>query len=77
MAHRIREAMDESKTGAPLGGPGKEVEADEMYHGKRETPVQGSGNARKTYTKRGKSGGAQKRQIVGLASITVANLCSL
>jgi transposase-like protein len=65
MAHRIREAMKEDvKSSGPMGGEGKTVEADEMYIGKRETP-------RKTkrttpYTKGGKSGGAQKRIVVGL-----------
>ena len=38
MAHRIREAMRETDP-APLGGAGKVIEADEAYHGKRETPV--------------------------------------
>jgi len=66
MFHRIREAMieDTSKTG-PLGGAGKVVEADEMYHGKRDVPYK-SPNRRTPYTKSGKSGGAQKRVIVGL-----------
>lgn len=65
MAHRIREAMTDPAP-SPLGGEGKVVEADETYHGKRETPVPRSRNARKTYTKRGKAGGADKRPIVGL-----------
>lgn len=70
MAHRIREAMKEDvKTSGPLGGEGKTVEADEMYHGRRETPRKYSRpRARKNWkpTKSGKSGGAQKRVIVGL-----------
>jgi transposase-like protein len=37
MAHRIREAMKEDvKSSGPLGGEGKEVEADETYFGKAE-----------------------------------------
>jgi transposase-like protein len=64
MCHRIREAMREENP-APLGGEGKIVEADEAYHGKRETP-----RVRNKYsappTKRGKGGGAQKRPIVAL-----------
>jgi len=64
MAHRIREAMREENP-TPLGGAGKIVEADEAYHGKRETP-----RVRRRYatpfTKRGKSGGADKRPIVAL-----------
>ncbi|HJS85197.1 MAG TPA: IS1595 family transposase [Acetobacteraceae bacterium] len=63
MAHRIREAMT-NKNPPPLGGEGKVVEADETYHGTRETPVERSRNARKVYLKGGKS--AQKRPIVGL-----------
>ena len=39
MCHRIREAMREENP-IPLGGEGKIVEADEAYHGKRETPAQ-------------------------------------
>ena len=37
MAHRIREAMKEDVVSSgPIGGPGKTVEADETYIGKRE-----------------------------------------
>lgn len=36
MGHRIREAMREGNLG-PLGGTGKEVEADETYFGKRKS----------------------------------------
>jgi transposase-like protein len=63
MAHRIREAMiEETGDTGPFGGEGKIVEADETYHGKRETP-----RKRKTPpTRGGKQGGAQKRVIVGL-----------
>jgi transposase-like protein len=64
MAHRIREAMRDATPG-PIGGEGKVVEADEAYHGKRETP-----RVRNKYspppTKRGKGGGADKRAIVAL-----------
>ena len=65
MFHRIREAMKEDGTSGPLGGKGKVIEADEMYHGKRDVPYK-SPNRRTPYTKSGKSGGAQKRVIVGL-----------
>lgn len=65
MAHRIREAMTDPNP-SPLGGEGKIVEADEAYHGKRQTPVQlARGRVRKP-TKRGKGGGAEKRPIVAL-----------
>ena len=64
MCHRIREAMKDMNP-APMGGEGKIIEADETYHGKRETP-----RKRNKYspppTRGGKSGGAQKRIIVGL-----------
>lgn len=68
MSHRIREAMRSGGL-APLGGEGKVVEADETYHGKRETPIEyARPRARKNWkpTKSGKSGGAQKRVIVSL-----------
>lgn len=62
---RIREAMKAGGLTAPLGGEGKVVEADETYHGKREAP-----RVRNKYlpapTKRGKGGGAKKRNIVSL-----------
>jgi transposase-like protein len=70
MAHRIREAMKEDvKSAGPIGGEGKTVEADETYIGKRETPrVYSRPRARKNWkpTKSGKSGGAEKRIVVGL-----------
>src|SRR6185312_6289021 len=59
MCHRIREAMTDPSP-FPLGGEGKIVEADEAYHGKRETPAPRTRNARKIFTKRGKGGGADK-----------------
>ena len=62
MAHRIREAMIENAgdTG-PMGGKGKIVEADETYHGTRETP-----RKPRKHSRGGKQGGAHKRVIVGL-----------
>jgi transposase-like protein len=64
MCHRIREAMKDMNP-APMGGDGKVIEADETYHGQRETP-----RVRNKYspppTRGGKQGGAQKRIIVGL-----------
>jgi transposase-like protein len=38
MEHRLREAMT-TPAATPLGGEGKIVEADEMYHGTQETPT--------------------------------------
>jgi transposase-like protein len=65
MAHRIREAVRVIDP-SPLGGPGKVIEADEAYHGKRETPVPlARGRVRKP-TKGGKTGGAEKRPIFAL-----------
>lgn len=63
MAHRIREAMRDTDP-SPLGGAGKAVEVDEMYHGKRETPAV----RRKSMpppTKGGRGGVGQKRPILG------------
>lgn len=66
MAHRIREAMRDDNAG-PIGGEGKTVEADETYIGKRETPRKPSPQRRgRPYLKSGKTGGAQKRIVVGL-----------
>jgi transposase-like protein len=64
LSHRIRDAMT-GKNPPPLGGPGKVIEADEMYHGKRETRRP----RRKDLpppTKRGLGGPAMKREILGL-----------
>lgn len=67
MAHRIREAMKEDVASAgPMGGEGMTVEADETYIGKRETPRVSAQRKGRPFTKRGKSGGAQKRIVVGL-----------
>ena len=64
MEHRIREAMRETDP-TLMGGPGKIVEADEAYHGKRETQTPRNKYSRPP-TKRGKGGGAQKRPIFAL-----------
>jgi transposase-like protein len=66
LSHRVREAMKSGGLMAPMGGAGKIVEADETYHGKRETAAKLSRGRIATPTKSGKSGGAQKRQIVSL-----------
>lgn len=66
MEHRIREAMSDTDA-APMGGEGKIIEADEMYHGKRETPREMSPRRfGRPYTKGGKTGGGEKRSIVAL-----------
>jgi transposase-like protein len=63
MAHRIREAMaDPAPT--PIGGEGKVVEADEAYHGRKETPTPSKRRRGRPYIKRGKH--AEKRVIVAL-----------
>src|SRR5205814_9631138 len=36
IGHRIREAMKDDGSSGPLGGPGKIVEVDETYYGKRD-----------------------------------------
>ena len=63
MSHRIREAMTDPNP-AQLGGKGKIVEADEMYHGKREIPVPSPHRRGAPYLKRGKA--AEKRIVIGL-----------
>ncbi len=65
MCHRIREAMREENP-VPLGGPGQVVEADEMYHGKRETPAKLSRGRVAKPTKGGRGGPAAKREVIGL-----------
>jgi transposase-like protein len=65
MEHRIREAMANTDPGL-LGGTGKVIEADETYHGKRETLSVSPHRRGRPFTKKGKSGGAQKRPIVAL-----------
>ena len=65
MAHRIREAMRRNGDTGPLGGDGKIVEADETYHWyPRDTPQAQAGPPKSTKTR--KSGGSQKRVVVGL-----------
>ncbi|MCG6121807.1 MAG: IS1595 family transposase [Microvirga sp.] len=64
MAHRIREAMKEDvSTSGPLGGEGKTIEADEMYHGRREDGYVSPQRKGKPYLKRKKP---LKRTVVGL-----------
>jgi transposase-like protein len=65
LSHRIREAMRAGGLTPPMGGDGKIVEADETYYGKVETPRPRRKYAT-PYTKRGKSGPANKRPIVAL-----------
>ena len=62
MAHRIREAMTDPNP-APIGGEGKVIEADEMYHGKAEIPPSPSRYGR-PYIHEGKK--AQKRTVIAL-----------
>lgn len=47
MTHRIREAMRTGTFGTPLGGPGKVVEADETYIGRKSGTVVRRGTAHK------------------------------
>lgn len=63
MAMRIRESMANPNP-APLGGPGKIVEADEAYHGKKETPTPSRHRRGAPYIKKGKA--AEKRPIFAL-----------
>ncbi|WP_022698658.1 IS1595 family transposase [Euryhalocaulis caribicus] len=57
MAHRLREAMREGRLLPPLGGKGKNVEADETYIGKKDSR-RGMGGKRQ--------GGAYKVPVLAL-----------
>lgn len=59
MAHRIREAMNDTNPD-PMGGEGKTLQADETYFGKKEEIT--------TRTKKGKAGHASKMSVVSLIS---------
>lgn len=64
MAMRLREAMTPGADREPMGGEGKVVEADELYHGRVDEP-RTTKTSGKPYAKRG-SGVANKRAVVGL-----------
>ena len=65
MAHRIRESMIEDNNG-PMGGPGKNVQADETYIGKKKDvpELRTSGEP----FKNGPRGAAIKNAVVSLVS---------
>jgi transposase-like protein len=63
MAHRLREAMSDPHP-SPLGGPGKVIEADEAYHGKKQIPTPSRHRRGAPYIKKGKA--AAKRPIFAL-----------
>ncbi len=63
MANRIREAMRDPNP-TPLGGEGKVIEADEAYHGRKESPIPSQKRRGRPYLKRDLK--KQKRAIVGL-----------
>lgn len=66
MAHRIREAMRAGGL-TPMGGEGKIVEADETYFGPIEkAKFRTETTTGRAFTKKGKSGPANKRAIVAL-----------
>lgn len=65
MAHRIREAMKEDiDSSGPIGGPGKVVEADETYIGKREDQSPSPQRKGRPYLKR--KPGNRKQTVVSL-----------
>jgi len=64
MSHRIREAMRDGKL-APLGGPGRIVEADETYYGKTKEPRINPKREGRPY-KTGSRGPRDKRAIISL-----------
>lgn len=65
MCHRIREAMSPAARG-PLGGEGKVVEVDELYLTKPASEHETCRTNGKSYTKKGRSGTANKRVVVAL-----------
>lgn len=65
MSHRIREAMRDGSLG-PLGGGSGTVEADETYFGEQDNPTPSPQRQGRAYIKRGKTGPAGKRAVVGL-----------
>lgn len=67
LSHRVRKAMERGGITAPMGGEGGIVEVDETYHAKADKPHTPSAERRgRPYTKRGKTGGFDKRIIVSL-----------
>lgn len=66
LSHRVREAMRSGGLAPPLGGEGKVVEVDEVYHGKVENPAPLSRGRIARPTKKGRSGPAGKRAIISL-----------
>ncbi len=66
LSHRIREAMKAGRLMPPMGGAGQIVEADETYHGRKESHAPSKQRGDRPFTKKGKGGGAQKRAIVSL-----------
>ena len=70
IGHRIREAMKDDGSSGPLGGPGKIVEVDETYYGRKEgvervDPAEGSifSNDRGWYRERGRPRGGPSVKI--------------
>lgn len=66
MAHRIREAMIDVGL-PPMGGEGKNVQADETYIGSKKVKPTVTTSGR-PFTKGGKSGGNFKNAVVALVS---------
>jgi transposase-like protein len=58
MLHRLREAMQDEQTGGKLGGPGKEIEADESFIGGKARNMHKDVKARKIQGRRGPQGKA-------------------
>ena len=66
LSHRVREAMRAGGLAVPMGGEGKIVEVDEVYHGKVQTTQPRSRGRIPTPTKKGRSGPADKRPVISL-----------
>jgi transposase-like protein len=66
MAHRIREAMRSGAFAGLMGGEGGIVEVDETYFGEVEEARVSPQRKGRPFTKRGRTGPADKRAIVSL-----------
>jgi transposase-like protein len=62
LSHRVREAMKAGGLVPPMGSEGGIVEVDETYHGKKENRRPSPARGDRPFTKKGKSGGADKGQ---------------
>lgn len=75
--HRVMEAMRRGGLDLPpMGGPGKVVEVDEVYHGRLATPRVSKQRQGRPYYKGKQTGVGTKRAIVSLLDREVGNVRS-